>query len=930
MRSIKLNMFIMPLLVFNIAGLSALDVQGQVLKVRGSVSSPPFIFMNNNKPDGFFVDYINEISDVTTLEIDVDLMDWSSVLATVKSGDTDIILDMYYSEERDKYVDFTIPVLNVYYSIFTRKNTFISSWEDIEDKEIIVMRNDIMHETVITEGIGKHVIVVESSIEGLLLLSSGKHDCFLGGRIPGLITIKKFNLDNLRTAGAPGYPQESHFAVQEGNTELVNVLNEGILMLQQSGRFAEIHKKWFSDIIQKSQFNIPIMKYVFIILLPFLAIIAIMGLWSWSLRRTVNSRTEALRESEELLRKMADNYPNSYISIIEKDYTIGFTGGREFKKQYLDSKQFVGFTLKQVFGDQSAFVREHYEKTFNGEECSFELFIYNQHQSYHTVPLQSEDGSIPRILVVVENITERKEAEEALRNEKERAQLYLDVAGVMFVLLDTTGCVTLVNRMGCEILGYEEDMLIGKDWFETCLPLEQRSPVKKVFIQLINGIIEPVEYYENTVVTRNGNERIIAWHNSAITNDNGTIIGILSSGVDITERKQAEEEREKLETQIQHAQKLESLGVLAGGIAHDFNNLLVVILGNAELALMGMTPESPTRKSLEEIKNASVRASELTKQMLAYSGKGKFVVETIDINRLIDEMGHMLDVSISKKAVLKYTFDNNLPAISADATQIRQIVMNLIVNASEAIGDKSGIITINTGLIDTKRDYLSELMTKEELPEGYYVFIEVSDTGCGMDDEAKEKLFDPFYTTKFTGRGLGLSAVHGIVRGHHGAIKVYSESGKGSTFKVFLPCPELSLKEKGKTKETEQQELTAKGTILVVDDEESVRAYACRVLEMLGFVVLSAKDGREGVELFSKYKDDITVVLLDMTMPHMDGKEAFSEMKRIKPDVSVILSSGYNEQEATSYFAGKGLAGFIQKPYQLDKLIAILSKALDG
>ena len=396
-------------------------------------------------------------------------------------------------------------------------------------------------------------------------------------------------------------------------------------------------------------------------------------------------------------------------------------------------------------------------------------------------------------------------------------------------------------------------------------------------------------------------------------------------GRDVTDRKRAEEERRQLEAQIQHTQKLESLGVLAGGIAHDFNNLLMAILGNADLALMDLSPVSPARQSLAEIKKASLRAADLAKQMLAYSGKGKFVVEPLDLSEVVEEMAHILEVSVSKKAVLKYDFSNDIPAIEADATQVRQVVMNLITNASEAIGDKSGIISIRTGAMQVDRRYLRETYLDEDLPEGLYVTLEVADTGSGMDAETQAKLFDPFFTTKFTGRGLGMAAVLGIVRGHSGAIKVYSEIGRGTTVKVLLPAVE------GATvlhRNEAVGQWQGSGTVLLVDDEETVRAIGTTMLQRLGMTAITAVDGRDAVAMFREHVDEIGCVILDLTMPRMDGEQAFRELRRIRSDVRVIMSSGYNEQEVTQRFAGKGIVGFIQKPYELQALAATLREAL--
>jgi two-component system, cell cycle sensor histidine kinase and response regulator CckA len=379
---------------------------------------------------------------------------------------------------------------------------------------------------------------------------------------------------------------------------------------------------------------------------------------------------------------------------------------------------------------------------------------------------------------------------------------------------------------------------------------------------------------------------------------------------------------------VMQAQKLESLGVLAGGIAHDFNNLLTSILGNADLAQSEVSPANPARPYLEDIERVSRRAAELCRQMLAYSGKGRFMVQPLSLNDVVREMGHLLSVTISKKVVVRYNFFPNLPSVLADATQLRQVVMNLITNASEAIGEASGVVTLSTGVMDCDDEYLKHVVDDNDThPPGQYVSLEVCDTGCGMDRETLGRIFDPFFTTKFTGRGLGLAAVLGIVRGHKGALRVYSEKGRGTTFKILLPAndqatpPPAVGADGGKA-------WRAQGVVLLVDDEESVRSTGRRLLERIGFEVMVAADGREALELYAQHRQRIRLVLLDMTMPHLDGEACFRELRRIDSSVDVIMTSGYNEQEVISRFVGKGLAGFVQKPYKLADLLPVVRKAL--
>jgi signal transduction histidine kinase len=397
---------------------------------------------------------------------------------------------------------------------------------------------------------------------------------------------------------------------------------------------------------------------------------------------------------------------------------------------------------------------------------------------------------------------------------------------------------------------------------------------------------------------------------------------------EIAERERLEEERVAMERRVLEVQKLESLGVLAGGIAHDFNNLLVGIMGNAGLALLELPPESAGRERVAQIETAARRASDLAREMLAYSGKGRFIVAPLDLSELVREMTHLLKVSIGKSVVLKYNLERRPTVVEGDATQLRQVVMNLVVNASDAIGDDHGVITLATGRLVADRHYLAGTYLDEGLSEGEYVFVEVSDTGAGMDEATIARIFDPFFTTKFAGRGLGLAAVLGIVRGHHGALKVYSEPGRGSTFKLLLPTSAATVEAEPASGPLDAA-WQGTGTVLVVDDEPLVRDVATAMLGRMGLDVVVASDGAEAVERFTADPARFRLVLLDLTMPRLSGAEVFRQIRAVRPETPVIMMSGYNEEEASGEFAGKGLAGFIEKPFTPQTLATAVRRVVE-
>jgi len=549
-------------------------------------------------------------------------------------------------------------------------------------------------------------------------------------------------------------------------------------------------------------------------------------------------------------------------------------------------------------------------------------------QSYRETNLYSErDLELMQFVSGhIAQIIERKWAEEKLRQSKQRLLLHAQQTQFAYIEWTTEMEPLVWNPAAEKIFGFTKEEVLGRRVFEMIVPDEVKETVQEIVAGIVSG--EGGTHSINKNVTKDGRTILCEWYNTPLVDDRGRVIAIASLAQDLTERDRAEKEKRKLEAQVQHAQKLESLGLLAGGIAHDFNNLLMAILGNADLALMELSSGSPARDCLEEIVKTTRTAAELCNQMLAYSGRGRFNITSLDLSEIVREMVNMIEVSTSKKAVVNYFLKEDLPFMEGDASQIRQVILNLITNASEAIGDQIGSISISTGIRECSRSYLADSFLEGEPVEGTYVYLEVSDTGCGIDKESIGRLFDPFYTTKFTGRGLGLSAVHGIVRGLKGAIKVTSRQGHGTTFTALFPVSGDQNSVEKEVREKNPVEIGFSGTLLIADDEESIRMVGKRLLERLGFNVLTADNGSHALDIFRKEFQQIDCTILDMTMPELDGKQTFRQMRKIKPDARIILSSGYTEQEVTENLLEEGLSGFIQKPYRLSSLSEKLAEVL--
>lgn len=517
-------------------------------------------------------------------------------------------------------------------------------------------------------------------------------------------------------------------------------------------------------------------------------------------------------------------------------------------------------------------------------------------------------------------ILTRKQAEDEIRESRESLQVILDNLpfGLMIVGMDKK--IRHINGPALDLMGHtSQEDVIGKICHKTFCPSEEGNcPI------IDQG--QKMERSERYILTKSG--KYVPIIKSAIPIKLNNEALLLEVFIDISKLKKAEEEKRKLEAQVLHAQKLESLGVLAGGIAHDFNNIIMTIMGNTDLALLDIPSISPVHECIKEIQTAGQRAAELSRQMLAYSGKGSFLKEMLDLSEMVREMAQLLSVSISKKVFLKSNLAEDLPVIEGDSSQLRQVVMNLITNASEAVVEKQydkneePFIEMETGMMEIDEEYIKDLsLIKSKPAAGNYVYLRVADNGCGMDEETREKIFEPFFTTKFTGRGLGMASVLGIIQGHHGAIKVETEPGKGTTFTVLFPYLDRRLEERIKVEEPEEDwTMEDSGTILLIDDEKSVLNVCQRMLEKMGYTIITAEDGRLGIEIFKKDSQNIDCVILDMTMPYMDGRSTFTELRKIRDDIHVIIASGYHESDISRKFEGETGISFINKPFQLSAL----------
>jgi PAS domain S-box-containing protein len=650
-------------------------------------------------------------------------------------------------------------------------------------------------------------------------------------------------------------------------------------------------------------------------------------------------------------------------------------------------------------------------------------------------PVRLESGEN---IMTCEDITDRRRYEEAIGRERDQAEMYLDIAGVMLVALNAQGNITMMNRRGREILGYREDEIIGKNWFDVCLPTELREEVKSVFEKLMAGGIASVEYYENPVFTKDGEQRILEFHNTVLHDDSGRIVGIFSSGEDVTERKKAEEDLKSsetryrqladvtfegiifhdegvllrandqffqmfgyepdelvgtqiiektltldslktvrtkiaerspesyvamglrkdgttfpieirarirevegkqiraaairdlsmlknLEAQLLQAQKMEAVGTLAGGIAHDFNNLLQTVLGYSEFMLQRKKEGEPDYADLQKIYQAGKRGADLVKNLLTFSRRVDTHYLPVDLNQEITAVRGLLSRTIPKTININLHLSGNVEYIKADPSQISQVLMNLGVNARDAMPD-GGTLTIET----TEIQLDEKCNTYPEAKPGSYVLLTISDTGQGMDNETLSHIFEPFFSTKEVGKGtgLGLATVYGIVKQHQGRIICYSELGHGTTFKIYLPA--IQTKKELETTTLEKAIAGGTETVLLVDDDDDIRDLVATFLIEFGYSVITAGNGEQALEIYQRDDAGISLIILDLIMPVMDGRQTLAQILRIDPKARVVIASGYSEGGTANGVMESGAKGFVQKPYNMKQLLTAIREILDN
>jgi PAS domain S-box-containing protein len=572
---------------------------------------------------------------------------------------------------------------------------------------------------------------------------------------------------------------------------------------------------------------------------------------------------------------------------------------------------------------------ERGDEYFEGE-CQYRALDGRHYYTMNQAWIPSPDRPGDLLVFATIDITALKKAQQDLTGSEERYRLLVETAHDVIIRHDLAGNVTFVNRAGLELTGFTEEELLGRNALDI-IPPEMRDETLERKNKRAAGN-SGVFLYETVFLDGKGRRVPMEISSTLIPASlSGGEPQVLLVARDISERKRIEREQRELEARLRDAQKLESLGVLAGGIAHDFNNLLVAIMGNAELVRSDLPADSTQRHCIDSVLEAAGLAADLCRQMQAYAGDGKMTMRPSDLNQLIADIERLLQVTVSKRSHLHFELADDLPRVLIDEPQIRQVLMNLVGNAAESLGDEGGEIMLRTGVRELSDESLKKVVGGESLAPGPYVWCEVRDSGCGMDKETALRIFDPFFTTKFAGRGLGMSAALGIIKAHSGGFTLDTGPASGTTMTFLLPvhATETDSPRRARRRSPDVSRADLKGKlILIVDDDPSVRSVGESFLRRLGCQVLSAADGYEAVRVFGERHREIDAVLLDFTMAGLDGMSAYRRLRVIRSDVPIILSSGYDADEVADKTAGFDIAGFVAKPYSLKMMLQVLAGVL--
>ncbi|VVS91116.1 PAS domain S-box protein [Desulfoluna spongiiphila] len=915
----------------------------------GDNSYPPYEYLDEHgTPTGFDVDITRAVAREMGILTSLRLMPWNEARSALKAGEVDVLMGMFKSPERQRNFAFSMPHNVASYAVFVPEGSPVGSLEEIRGRRVIVQDGDIGHDYLLQQAEPVQIVLRENMHEVLKSLAAGEGDAALLSRVQGLMILKAEGLDTIKPVGPPVLQQDYCFAVRKGDHRVLSLLNEGLSLIKASGRYDEIHDKWFGAYRSEGFSGLELLAHMAMVGGPLVAVALLFLLWSWSLKRKVARRTEELSKANDILSRQIDerlqaerafreserryreifNTPNDAILL----HDAGTGGVVDINRPGL---AMLGYSRDEILG-------AGFDTLLSGQgdstgEKAMVLFqkVAKGFPQVAQWEGRRKDGSVfwvevslkvarftdqDCVVSVGRDISARKEAEEKLSQEKERLAVTLRSIGDGVITSDVSGRVVLMNKIAEKLTGWTQAEAAGKPMADVFRIINEKTrkpcenPVEKV---LATGNIITLANH-TALIAKDGTERCIADSGAPIMDRTSAIVGVVLVFRDVTDENRMEEELLK-------ARKLESVGVLAGGIAHDFNNILTAVLGGVSLARTRSLENSEVHRLLTDVLKACERAKDLTQQLLTFSKGGAPVIRVASVVDVVRESAGF--VLRGSRVRCETRFAEDLWPAEIDSGQISQVAQNLILNAVQAM-PRGGVITItaeNHFIDATRVGYLP-------LKGDRYVKLTFCDEGPGIPEEIVDRVFDPFFTTKKTGSGLGLATTHSIVYKHDGHIRVTSTPGRGTCFTLYLPASEEPLPEPLEVQP--ELRVQGQGRILVMDDEEMVRDVVEGLLLSMGYEVLLTASGDEAVAVYRERHggpEPVDVVITDLTVAGaMGGLEAAGLIRQWDPDARVVVSSGYSNDPVMADYKAHGFCAAIVKPYTHADLMAVVAGAMEG
>jgi PAS domain S-box-containing protein len=898
---------------------------------------PPIEFISGSGSfTGMGADVISRIESLLGIDfVKTPLDDWNRHLAALKSGECAIAPTIVRTGERETYAFFTKPYATVPVVVITPRTTSAKiTLDDLAGRRVGVvsgyatetyLRNKTLQERF-------ELVTVANVSEGLRRTAFGQIDAFVENLAVAAYYIELEGIPNLRVAGTTDYQFAWCIGVSREYPQLYSAINKAMEQIS-TDEMTAIRKKWIAmevdfEMDPKTRRNL-ILTALFI----FLLLAGLTGITIF-LKRRLDQNIAGLKESEEKYRRLFDN-------AVEGVFQTTPNGG--FLSANPSLARILGYnSASELIEHLQDIGKQHYlnpedRKTFqrimetDGGTSDFEVQLRKRDgsriwASIKARAVRDETGGMHHFEGLLEDITERKHVETALRESEERYRTILNEMSEGYHEVDLAGNFTFFNEAFLNLFGYSSDEMLGTSFSRYAADEAIAKRIYRIYNETYRTGV-PIQNCEWDILRKDGERRTLEFYASLVRDSKGIPTGFRGIVRDITQNKQAEAEREKLQAQLNQAQKMESVGRLAGGVAHDFNNMLGVILGHAELALQKARNNQDPCSNLEKIQTAARRSADLTKQLLAFARKQIIEPKLLDLNHTVEKMLSMLRRLIGEDIDLSWVPARKLWPIKMDPTQVDQVLANLCVNARDAIAGV-GKLTIETGMKTFDPAYCAD---HPGFIPGDFVMLAVSDNGCGMDREILENLFEPFFTTKDVGKGtgLGLATIYGIVKQNNGFINVYSEPGQGSTFKIYLPRQHASAEKTASADHSEKAIPTGNETILLVEDEPEILEMTRTMLEQKGYSVLSAASPAAAIQIARARTDRIHLLITDVIMPEMNGRDLAEQLKDLFPKIELLFMSGYTANVIVHQGMLNDGVAFLQKPFSINELAEKVRDVLD-